>query len=386
MKIFAFTSCLISMLTTSFFFAQCPTTTISCIPITARVGTVSSQGGAGLSWTGSGNAFAADGSFATISASGSVAITNGNSQTITANTFGYTSAMLPSYKYVCGMSVTVTRHYTTSGTVTVTSASDNTISVGGVAIAGSTNAWGLNAGSATYGGIGTGAGTSAASITTAGFGVNYTANVSFTTALGTITGRLDGFSVTVYVHDTVITPCPLPVTLNYFKGKQDGNCVNLSWRTETEIHNDHFIIEKLIGDKYVEIGRVDSKSTDEQVPRYYDFTDCSVSKMNYYRLVQVDTDGHREVTGKITNVPIVKVLNDDVSIAPNPAQDMVCVGSKTAVKGIDLFGSDGRLIHSSVIDFYAEQSCLDIADYEKGVYNLVVTTADGVFSKRLTIE
>lgn len=297
--------------------------------------------------------------------------------------FGFT---IPVDSNVCLVEVSVTRQMTSNGLVVVIPfVFDQTLTVNGGGNLAVGGAW---PGAATAQVYNAGAGFTTAGVN-AGVTVSMSVNVGAVARLtGTTTANVTNVSATVYVawDEDVIIPCPLPVNLGYFKGEQEGTCAKVSWRTESEVNNDYFIIEKLVGESFTEVGRVDSKARVEQSAVYYDFTDCSVSKMNYYRLVQVDLDGKREVLGQLLNVPVENVVSDGIQVAPNPAKDFVCVGAESAITEVQLMTADGRILQTSVTEDYSKQSCLDISGQQSGVYSLVVKTTDGIFSKRLVIE
>lgn len=297
--------------------------------------------------------------------------------------FGFT---IPADCTVCLLEVSITRQRTSNGLVVVGPfVFDNTLTVNGGANLAVGGGW---PGAATAQVYNAGAGFTTAGVN-AGVTLAMSVNVGAIARLtGATTAHVSAVSATVYVSwdEDVVIPCPLPVTLSYFKGEQGGTCAKVSWRTETELNNDYFIVEKLVGESYEEVGRVASKIRGEQGAIYYDLTDCSVSKMNYYRLIQVDLDGKREVLGQLVNVPVENTISGDIQIAPNPANDFVCVGSENVINELQLVSAEGRVIQTITVDGYSKQSCMDLGEHQAGVYSLVVKTNEGIFSERLIIE
>jgi hypothetical protein len=85
----------------------------------------------------------------------------------------------------------------------------------------------------------------------------------------------------------------VPVELASFSGSYDGNNINLSWQTATELNNYGFGIEKRTGSsEWYEIGFIQGNGT-SQVPANYTFTDSKINNSGnyYYRLKQIDNDG-----------------------------------------------------------------------------------------------
>jgi hypothetical protein len=84
----------------------------------------------------------------------------------------------------------------------------------------------------------------------------------------------------------------LPVALVRFTAIRQSGAVLLEWRTESEIHNDYFALERA-GEalQFEEIGRVAGRGT-TAVPQDYLFRDeRPLAGISYYRLKQVDFDG-----------------------------------------------------------------------------------------------
>ncbi len=90
---------------------------------------------------------------------------------------------------------------------------------------------------------------------------------------------------------------PLPVELSSFSASIIGSAVKLSWRTETEVNNFGFDIERTVISNEVrnlsweKIGFVEGYGNSNS-PKDYSFTDASVISGKYaYRLKQIDNDG-----------------------------------------------------------------------------------------------
>jgi hypothetical protein len=93
---------------------------------------------------------------------------------------------------------------------------------------------------------------------------------------------------------------PLPITLEYFKAYREKDCINLEWKTQTEINNDYFTVEKA-GDNFIfmPIGKIYGQGN-KTSPTFYFYKDKSPYEgVNYYRLQQVDWDGHTTEYGPV---------------------------------------------------------------------------------------
>ncbi len=100
---------------------------------------------------------------------------------------------------------------------------------------------------------------------------------------------------------------PLPVELTSFSASVVGNAVKLNWKTETEVNNYGFEVERKVGSLqstvsnpstdetgYEKIGFVNG-SGNSNSPKSYSFEDKVVTAGKYsYRLKQIDNDGKYE--------------------------------------------------------------------------------------------
>jgi hypothetical protein len=107
-------------------------------------------------------------------------------------------------------------------------------------------------------------------------------------------GTLSGFALTgatsnFAAHASTV----LPVRLSGFTVQKQGAAALLQWQTSQEQNSRLFAIEKSTdGAGYAVIGSVDAAGS-SSAARNYSFTDPTPqSGMNYYRLKQLDADGH----------------------------------------------------------------------------------------------
>lgn len=90
---------------------------------------------------------------------------------------------------------------------------------------------------------------------------------------------------------------PLPVELSSFTAVVNGNSIILMWRTETEVSNYGFEIERAsspttpLQEEWKKIGFVEGHGNSNS-PKEYSFTDTPEEGISFqYRLKQIDTDG-----------------------------------------------------------------------------------------------
>jgi hypothetical protein len=156
---------------------------------------------------------------------------------------------------------------------------------------------------------------------------------------GNITGNLIG-------EGTQCGQTPLPVELQSFSAAIKNNMVILNWKTETEVSNYGFEIERSINNNWKKIGFAEGYGNSNS-PKSYSFTDKNLvggSKFQY-RLKQVDTDGQFEYS----NIVEVEFLPYKFALFqnyPNPFNPTTKIRyqlpkeSKVVIKIYDILGSE----------------------------------------------
>ena len=141
---------------------------------------------------------------------------------------------------------------------------------------------------------------------------------------------------------------PLPIVLLNFDATQgiDGT-VQTIWATASENNNDHFEVERSINssENFKVIGVVKGFGAGTTtLTHHYSFNDNDqCSGINYYRLKQVDLDGHFTYS----NVVAVRCKDKDdiVSVYPNPSNTKINISfiessdGKMNIEVIDMFGN-----------------------------------------------
>ena len=103
----------------------------------------------------------------------------------------------------------------------------------------------------------------------------------------------------VYIDDITITeaqPTALPITLLYFKVRNEGDYNKIMWSTASETNNDYFLIDKTTdGFIFSPVYKV-SGAGNSTNQLYYEINDYIVfNGILYYRLKQVDFNGEETV-------------------------------------------------------------------------------------------
>ncbi|HEX5002749.1 MAG TPA: proprotein convertase P-domain-containing protein [Bacteroidia bacterium] len=94
---------------------------------------------------------------------------------------------------------------------------------------------------------------------------------------------------------------PLPVSLIELIAEQLGETVTISWKTASEINNDYFDIERTTDLLlYRSIGIATGMGTTSNINSYHFIDQHPIVGTQYYRLKQVDYDGHFTFYGPVT--------------------------------------------------------------------------------------
>ena len=180
---------------------------------------------------------------------------------------------------------------------------------------------------------------------------------------------------------------PLPVELSSFTATISGGAVRLSWKTETEVNNFGFEIERHVGSlqssysKFEKIGFVNGNGNSNSPKEYY-FTDESPTggKKLSYRLKQIDNDGSFEYSDvvEVEVVPYQYELNQNY---PNPFNPSTTIRFSLPVQThlkINIYNMLGELVKT-----------LSEGIYEAGYYSVSFDAAElssGTYIYRIESE
>ncbi len=167
-------------------------------------------------------------------------------------------------------------------------------------------------------------------------------------------GYLDLDGNILYVNGEVYDG-PLPVELSSFSAVTLENGIKLKWRTETEVSNYGFDIERALSSSqnlnWDKIGFVEGHGNSNS-PKDYSFVDENVTTGKYsYRLKQIDTDGKFEYS-KIIEVDLSSAMNYELSQNyPNPFNPSTTIRfsvSESSFINLSIFNSLGEKIEELV--------------------------------------
>lgn len=204
----------------------------------------------------------------------------------------------------------------------------------------------------------------------------------------------------------------LPVELSSFTAKvlKSGG-VQLNWRTETEVSNYGFEIERTAplnppkggtSEEWQTIGFVEGHGNSNS-PKEYLFTDKSVFGGKYsYRLKQIDTDGSFEYSKEIEvdagNIPGGFVLEQNYPNPFNPTTTIkfaVAETQKAELKVFDLLGNevavlfngiaDGGKIYEVEFDSHSGLPSGEVRNLTSGVYFYRLETESKVENRKMLL-
>ncbi|RYY52283.1 MAG: T9SS type A sorting domain-containing protein, partial [Chitinophagaceae bacterium] len=133
---------------------------------------------------------------------------------------------------------------------------------------------------------------------------------------------------------------------------------------------DHFDIERSAdGRVFNKIGRVAGNGT-TSIPQDYRFTDAApLTGNNYYRLAQVDIDGHIEYSQ--IRLLAFNAVAGKMILSPNPVKSILNIRLPLAASGqdlLELYNLSGRKVLVQSVPAGVLQVDVDISSLAPGVY------------------
>jgi hypothetical protein len=204
------------------------------------------------------------------------------------------------------------------------------------------------------------------------------------TSVWTVCFPVDSFS-TFICHTCNPGNAPLPVSLTSFTATKGEDVTHLEWRTATEINNAHFVVERskdarnftALSSKIV----TKAPGGTSHSPLTYNYTDAQpLEGYNYYRLQQVDLDGHASYSGTVS----VYFGNETmVSLYPNPVSDELHVDintPKATNATLSVLDATGRVVRKVDMSLAAgaNATTVDLKGLADGVYMIRISNAKGL--------
>lgn len=179
--------------------------------------------------------------------------------------------------------------------------------------------------------------------------------------------EVSGFSNFHVINEN--TGITVPVSLADFHGFQRNRIIHLNWNTYSEINNQGFDVQRLNEqNNWVTIGFVNGHGNSDQEFNYqFDDIDPNIGT-NYYRLKQIDFNGHFSYS-KTISVDFDKET-DGLYIYPNPASDYVQIKNPSSSNiNFEIYDLAGKLLKESAVEKNSEVR-LSLANLDNGTYFL----------------
>lgn len=199
---------------------------------------------------------------------------------------------------------------------------------------------------------------------------------NFNTQAGGLVGNICyAFSAAeCYTIDDANVACTaLPVSLTKFDLTVENAGVSLFWQTASEINNEGFEIQISRDFRTWEtLDFIKGNGTTSEPQQYTYLHTTPFIGTNYYRLKQMDQDGHVEYSNAISTKFQDKTSDPNLVIFPNPVSNMLNyqVSNLSEVLSIKLYDINGSLVKvAKQID-----GGLSMQEFNAGTYVLVMTT------------
>lgn len=171
----------------------------------------------------------------------------------------------------------------------------------------------------------------------------------------------------------------LPINLLSFDARKDAENVLLNWKTESELNNSHFELEKSAnGIDFEHFATVSAIQNSSKAGDYTFLDESPFSGISYYRLKQVDLDG------KFAYSELVSVNFSEenaILVYPNPAKTQIQVvfGEKTNKKW-QIFNVLGQNVSQKVKIAKQTENALELnlEQLSKGIYHFVFESGETV--------
>ncbi len=187
------------------------------------------------------------------------------------------------------------------------------------------------------------------------------------------------------------TPSVFPVELEYFDAKPVEAGVQISWATTQERNNAYFVVQKSVDQAAWEpIYRVKGQQFSDQPIPYSTFDAQPWQGVNYYRLKQVDLDGHYSLS-PIIELSFSTYPTRIFSLSPNPVYGKkltVSYGNPGEAVNFSILNLQGKLVKKIAIQsgyIGKEMVAIDLSSFQRGIYFLQFTFGQYIEVKKVVI-
>ena len=201
----------------------------------------------------------------------------------------------------------------------------------------------------------------------------------------------------LYFEPDIVTVPPLPVELSYFSAKISENGINLIWRTETEVNNYGFDVERSqVSDvnrqtEWAKLAFIEG-SGNSNSPKEYSFFDDKILAGTYsYRLKQIDTDGDFEYS-KVVQVNFNLPENFELyQNYPNPFNPSTTISfslpqsTNVNISVYNLIGEKVDEIVNGFLDAGIHRIIFNASNLNSGMYLYKLEAGDITLTKKMIL-
>ena len=208
-------------------------------------------------------------------------------------------------------------------------------------------------------------------------------------------GVTGGSSVELY--NPTINSVPLPVELSSFTSSVNVNNVKLNWKTETEVNNNGFEIQRAIRDQKSEvsnwekIGFIEGHGNSNS-PKEYTYTDKNLTGGTkfVYRLKQIDNDGKYQYSKEIE----VEVVPKEYTLYqnyPNPFNPVTEIkynlpeASRVTLNVYNIIGQKVTSLINGEVEAGFHSVTFDGRDLPSGTYIYRLQTPNYTQTKKMVL-
>ena len=174
----------------------------------------------------------------------------------------------------------------------------------------------------------------------------------------------------------------LPVSFGMFTALKVDKKVSLYWTTISEINSSHFEVERSTNNiDFYAIAAVKSNSNSSTFKSYQTIDENpDLYSVNYYRIKQIDNDGHFTYT-PTRNIYFIDMQTDiKLTVFPNPATNQITLTSSFTGKKCDviILSEEGKLISNYVgIAINNGDIHIDVSQLHSGIYFVRIKEESG---------
>ncbi len=169
-----------------------------------------------------------------------------------------------------------------------------------------------------------------------------------------------------------VTNSALPIELTSFTVKPEKSTAVIEWTTASEINNDYFEIEKSAdGNDWQKLAKIDGSGNSSKEINYEYIDHLPILGISYYRLKQIDFDGHLEIFEPISFSYSERLMHiSELFVFPNPANDFINIQLNYSLRDeISIFNTQGKLMTTLRFNDQDEKKIeVDVGSYPPGLY------------------